>query len=270
MRTYIGDWVAGFLLYPLQLGALWIIWSTLYRVSGTGSLGLYSLQEIIAYYFGLLVLSRVIGSVMGTENIVWKDVIRGDLNQYLVRPLSYPAFLLARALNKAVIKLVLGAVLVVVCLAITAGYVDWLRRRSVSADGCYGCSRLLRGVVPVWSVELSHGAHLRSGCCYLAGSQTWLPSDPVRVLRTPGVAARATGWPDHDLSPPNPRLGRGTVIGHPGTLAAGSSDLRGAWRVGSATRRRLCLHGTARCGFALLNETQNHAFSQGDRCRTLQ
>jgi len=118
VRTYFFEWLASVAYYPLYLLVLWIIWTTVFRVSETGSLGSYSPAELVCYYFGLQLLGAAVLGSGQSEQQIWDDVRQGGLDVHLVRPINYPAYMYCRALGKALISLSVGLPIMIVVSAL--------------------------------------------------------------------------------------------------------------------------------------------------------
>lgn len=89
--SYRADfWVQAVLVFVVQLGVVWAVWTAVFAESGAAAVGGYGPQGIVVYAACTALVSRlVMGSEM--ESGVSVDVYEGSLSRWLLYPAPYPA-----------------------------------------------------------------------------------------------------------------------------------------------------------------------------------
>jgi ABC-2 type transport system permease protein len=114
MSYRVDFWVQAVLVFAVQLGVVWAVWTAVFAESGATTIGGYARTGMIVYGAAAALASRL---VMGTEmeTGVGVDVYEGTLSRYLLYPAPYPAVKYAQhvgSLAPIAVQLVLfGAVL---------------------------------------------------------------------------------------------------------------------------------------------------------------
>jgi len=60
IRSYLADWVASLVYYPIRLLTLAVLWNAVFAVSGADTLGAYSQKDVVCYYFAVVILYSVV------------------------------------------------------------------------------------------------------------------------------------------------------------------------------------------------------------------
>lgn len=86
----------------LQIFLIFFLWSTVFSEPGRNFFG-YDRTKILTYVFGVLVMKAIVLSARAVD--VAKEVAKGDLTNYLLKPISYFKYWLSRDIASKVLNL---------------------------------------------------------------------------------------------------------------------------------------------------------------------
>jgi len=104
--VYRGDFALGTLMRFLPIVTQIFLWTAVIASAGGGSIGGYSLDDIVAYYL-LTMLTRAFSSMPGLATGIARQVRDGEIKKFLIQPIDLIGFLL---LSRIAHKLVYYAV----------------------------------------------------------------------------------------------------------------------------------------------------------------
>ncbi len=100
--VYRGDFALGTLMRFLPIVTQIFLWTAVIASTRVGSIGGYSLDDIVAYYL-LTMLTRAFSSMPGLATGIAKQVRDGEIKKFLIQPIDLIGFLLlARIAHKLV------------------------------------------------------------------------------------------------------------------------------------------------------------------------
>jgi len=100
--TYRGDFALGTLMRFLPIVTQTFLWTAVFVGAGKGSIGGFSLNEIVAYYL-LTYVSRAFSSMPGLASLIAAHVRTGELKKFLIQPIDFIGFqFLSRIAHKLV------------------------------------------------------------------------------------------------------------------------------------------------------------------------
>lgn len=95
----------------LQFILIFFLWDSVYTEPGQSFFG-YNQSEILTYIFGLLIVRAIVLSARATD--VAGEVARGDLSNYLVKPISYFKYWWTRDVSSKVLNIIFATVEVII------------------------------------------------------------------------------------------------------------------------------------------------------------
>jgi len=100
--VYRGDFALGTLMRFLPIVTQIFLWTAVIAATSVGSIGGYSLDDIVAYYL-LTMLARAFSSMPGLASGIAQQVRDGEIKKFLIQPIDLIGFLLlARIAHKLV------------------------------------------------------------------------------------------------------------------------------------------------------------------------
>src|SRR5881392_1713691 len=86
--TYRFNFLARTLFGFIPLVAILYVWRTIYEGQGQGTVGNYSLAEMISYYL-LVTIVDALTAVNGDDWQIAADIKDGNISQFLLKPIDY-------------------------------------------------------------------------------------------------------------------------------------------------------------------------------------
>lgn len=122
--AYRADFLLGTVLRFLPLVTSVLLWSAVYRGSGSETIEGYTRNQVIAYLL-LVHVSRMFSSMPGLASGIARDIREGTIKRYLVQPLDLQAHLLAYRAAHKVAYIVTSAVPYALLFWLMGGYFEW-------------------------------------------------------------------------------------------------------------------------------------------------
>jgi len=110
-RIFLSEWLEDILYIPFRYGLLLIIWSAIFKSLGTNVIGGMTRQQLIMYYFMFTVIGSFSSYYRTVSNVLCKDILQGNLNRFLCRPIKYLSYLFFFGAGYNLYPCILGTVI---------------------------------------------------------------------------------------------------------------------------------------------------------------
>jgi ABC-2 type transport system permease protein len=101
--SFISNMIFAYIPFLINL----LLWFAIFKSNKNAQFG-FSLQEMISYFYIILIVDNLISS--GIEWNIARDIKSGDLNQYLIKPISFIKYRFFISLPKVFIFLIIGSI----------------------------------------------------------------------------------------------------------------------------------------------------------------